>query len=429
MGLHRTGRLAEAEAIYARILDGRPRDPDALHYLGVLRHQQGRGDEGVELIERAIALAPDHADAHNNLGNVLKELDRIEEAVVAYRRALALRPDDAPILNNLGIALRWLGQVDAAIALHRQAVAVAPRMADAHYSLGRALRRQGDLEGAIAAFERAIEIRPTHANACQSLGRALYRMGRDAEAARVYARWLAHEPHSPVARHMLAACSGRDVPPRAADAYIREVFDGFAERFDVDLDHLEYCAPRLVADALAAVAGAPPPAREMLDAGCGTGLCGPLLRPHARRLVGVDLSPAMLARARHRGVYDELVEAELTAYLEARPHAFDVIVSADTLVYFGDLRPVLAAAAGALRPGGLLLFTAERADPGDEAIRGGYRLNPHGRYSHTGTYLGNELAAAGLGVSALTEATLRREAGRPVAGHVVTARKSEERDP
>ena len=53
----------------------------------------------------------------------------------------------------------------------------------------------------------------------------------------------------------------------------------------------------------------------MLDAGCGTGLCGPLIAPYARRLVGVDLSERMLAQARARDVYDELVKGELTAYL------------------------------------------------------------------------------------------------------------------
>ena len=110
----------------------------------------------------------------------------------------------------------------------------------------------------------------------------------------------------------------------------------------------------------------------MLDAGCGTGLCGPLLAPYARRLVGVDLSEGMLALAKEKNVYDALMKSELTDYLRDHAAAFDVIVSADTLVYFGDLEDVLAAAAGALRPNGLFIFTLEHA----VGARGGCRLAP-----------------------------------------------------
>ena len=120
---------------------------------------------------------------------------------------------------------------------------------------------------------------------------------------------------------------------------------------------------------------------DVLDAGCGTGLCGPLVAPYARRLVGVDLSEAMLARARARNVYDELVKRELTAYLRDSPGSFDVIVSADTLVYFGPLEEVAAAAANALRPGGVLVFTVEELS--GAASDAGYSLSPNGRYRHS----------------------------------------------
>ena len=418
--LHQGGRLTEAEAVYRQVLAEDPDNPDALHFLGVICHQRGRSADAVDLIRRAIAAAPGYADAHNNLGNVLKMLDRVEEAADAYRRALDLRPDDAPMQNNLGIALRWLGRVDEAIALHRRAIERAPRFAAAHLGLGQALRERGDLEGAIAALYDAIALKPEHASAYQSLGRALHLAGRDGEAADVFARWLEREPGHPVARHMLAASTGRDVPPRAPDGYVQAVFDALAQGFDEHLGQLGYRAPELAADALAASAGAPRGDLEVVDAGCGTGLCGPLLRPYARRLVGVDLSAAMLLRAGTRGFYDELVGAELTAYLGAHPAAFDLVMSADTLVYFGDLRAVLGAAAGALRPRGRLIFTVESADVDGAAAATGYRLNPHGRYSHAAAYLRSQIAAAGLAITSIDTATLRHEGGHPVAGYVVS---------
>ena len=97
-------------------------------------------------------------------------------------------------------------------------------------------------------------------------------------------------------------------------------------------------------------------------------------------LTGVDLSAGMLEQAKAKQVYDELVQGELTQFLQGRPAAFDLIVSADTLVYFGDLEDVAAAARAALRPGGLFVFTLEElvVDDGDLEMR----LEPHGRYAH-----------------------------------------------
>ena len=305
--LHRGGALAEAEAIYRRVLAGQPGDPDALHYLGMLYHQRGRNSEAIELIQQAVDAAPRYADAYNNLGTVLRKVDRVEEAVLAYRRAIDLRPDDPGTLNNLGVALRAQGRITEGIALHRRAIDLAPRFANAHFSLGLALREAGDLAGAVEAFYKVIEITPGHVSAYRSLGWALNRAKRHDEAAAVFAGWLTQEPGNPVALHLLAACSGKDVPPRASDAYVEQVFDAFAESFDEHLRRLAYQAPQLAIDALAADTGAARQDMDVLDAGCGTGLCGPLLRPYARRLVGVDLSTGMLAQARGRGVYEDLV--------------------------------------------------------------------------------------------------------------------------
>jgi predicted TPR repeat methyltransferase len=144
------------------------------------------------------------------------------------------------------------------------------------------------------------------------------------------------------------------------------------------------------------------------------------LRGYARRLTGIDLSPGMLAKAKGRGSYDLLEVAELTAFMQAHRDAFDLIVSADTLVYFGDLAQALAAAAAALRAGGHLIFTVEHA--ADEPAAG-FRIHPHGRYSHGEAYLRRTLTAASLTPLVVARAHLRVENQIPVDGLVVTARR------
>lgn len=261
--------------------------------------------------------------------------------------------------------------------------------------------------------------------ALRALGTELYRLGRPGEARKAYEQLLAIEPDNPVAIHMLAACSGENRPDGASEGYVRQVFDAMAPTFDDHISELGYCAPALVAEALAQALGEPAGSLTVLDAGCGTGLCGPWLRPYATTLIGVDLSPGMLALAGKRGEYDRLVETELTLYLEQSREAFHVIVSADTLVYFGSLERVLMAAYGALREGGCLSFTVECLE--DALDDQDFQLRPSGRYAHAPGYVHAVLEGAGFSGTQLEPVRLRLERGIPVNGLLVSARRPDPR--
>ena len=218
----------------------------------------------------------------------------------------------------------------------------------------------------------------------------------------------------------MAACTGAAAPERASDNFVRDIFDAFAGSFDRVLDQLGYRAPALIGEFLDRVVPATDVALVIADAGCGTGLCADFLRRRATRLVGVDLSAGMLARARARKAYDELIESELAAWLAGRSQEFDLIVSADTLCYFGALEQALAGAAHALRPGGRIVFTVERA--ADDVTD--YHLDPTGRYSHAENYVRQVLAASGLDSIAVEHVVLRNERGKEVQGLLASARRS-----
>ncbi|MEJ0034675.1 MAG: tetratricopeptide repeat protein [Gammaproteobacteria bacterium] len=388
MAAHKAERFDEAEAAYLRVLEARPDHAKALYYLGLLQFHRGDTAAAITFVQRCLNSARTSGPAWNTLGGLYIAAGRKVEARDAYRRATV----------------------------------VAPAMGEAWYNYGICLRDEGDLEGAVSALRSGFTREPGYSRSYEALAILLYQMGRTQEAADVYRDWAACEPRNPKARHMAAATSQRDVPARAADDYVRELFDGAAKSFDADLDKLNYRAPDLVAAALVEEAGALSAKKfqSVLDAGCGTGLCGPLVRAHCVRLVGVDLSPKMVERASARGCYDQVFAAELSSFMRSRAGGFDAIVSADTLVYFGALEEPLRAAREALSAGGVLIFTLESLPA---TASESYRLEAHGRYSHSEPYIRSALAAAGFSLLAFSAATLREERDAPVSGAVIAARR------
>ncbi|HUQ89751.1 MAG TPA: tetratricopeptide repeat protein [Vicinamibacterales bacterium] len=419
LSLHRAGRLEDAGRLYEQLLAADPGNASAWHFLGVVYHQLGKSDAAVANITRALELDPRYADACNNLGNIYRETDQYDAALRAYERAVEIAPHHADAWNNIGAIRSGRGDYAAAEQAYARALEIDPAHAAAWQNRGSLSARVKQFEASIAAYRRAIELRPRDANGYDGLSRALYRAGRIDEAVAVYKEWLAVTPDNAVARHMLAACTGAEAPERASDNFVRNTFDAFAGSFDRVLDQLGYRAPALIAAFLDREVPATDVALVIADAGCGTGLCAEFLRRRATRLVGVDLSAGMLTRARARNSYDELIESELAAWLAGRTEEFDLIVSADTLCYFGALEQAVAAAARALRPGGRVVFTVERAA---EDVRE-YKLDATGRYSHAENYVREVLAGAGLESIAIEHVVLRQERGLDVNGLLASARR------
>ena len=412
------GEYDDAERVCGVLRHLEPNHPDVLHYCGVSAHHQGRSDEGIALIQRSLERQPDQADCYSNLGIIYSARGRVDDAIAAYQRAIVLNPEHFNAYNNLGILLRATGKPVESEAAYRRALELNPEFIEAYHNLGVLLASVNRTREAVVCYCKVTTLAPRHRETRRMLGLAYCVLGQRDKAIELYQEWLKEEPDHPVVAHLLAGCTGRDVPSRASDECVQIIFDGFAASFESKLAHLLYRAPTLVHEMLKDSGQQPTRSLDVLDAGCGTGLCGPLVAPYARRLTGVDLSAGMLEQAKTKEIYDELVQDELTRFMRSRPAGFDLVVSADTLVYFGDLGDVTAAAHAALRPGGMFVFTLEELLPegGDLDMR----LEPHGRYAHSRRYAERLLRETGFSVE-IVPAELRLESGVPVRGLVIRA--------
>lgn len=311
----------------------------------------------------------------------------LDKASDVYKRILELDPDHQPSIHSLGII---------------------------HYD-------QDDYGPAVNYMQRALELDPEDVYVHSNLGKSLYgmvHMGDRGTAEKIARDWMHAFPENRIALHMGAAVTGDTVPDRANDDYVAQTFDEFADTFDEKLEELEYRAPELLADALSRHLDGKN--LRILDAGCGTGLCAPLLAPYARRLDGIDLSEEMLALAKKRKLYKRLDQEELTGALAKRVDAYHAIVAADVLCYFGALEEVFTAMIGSLKKHGIVALTLETED-----LPVPYRLNISGRYAHDTTYVESSLAKAGFEILEKSAEVLRTEYAEPVRGLVLVGRRSD----
>ena len=388
LGLHKASQLDAAAKLYRSVLQRAPAHADAMQLLGAIEGQQGHTELALTLLQAAVALRPANGHAHNNLGRALALAGRHEDALASFQRAAALMPDSAKALSNCSRTLR---------ALNR-------------------------LEGAMEVVDRALALDPDSLEALLNRGELQLRLGIDdparrEEAALTYRHALTRTSQPEMIRFVLAALGAAEAPAAPPAEFIAALFDNYADKFDEHLvGTLNYRTPELV---VAAVQAARPPAGGLvLDLGCGTGLCGPLLRPLAGRLVGVDLSQRMLDKARERNLYDALVCAELVEHLQAASDRLSIVVAADVFVYIGDLSAVFAAVRRRLQDDGLFVFSVEALhdDGGD------FMLRPSRRYQHTESYVLRLAQQHGYAPPLVQPVKLREENQAPVKGLLAVLR-------
>jgi predicted TPR repeat methyltransferase len=447
---------AEAEAAFRRALELDARCAVAHHNLGELYRRGKRLEDARGSYEAALRLEPQATPSCIGLGHVLLAQGDYRAAVDCYRSARAASSSPpAELHKGLATALNALGDREGALEAYRSAVASLPGSAETHCDLAEMLLATGDCRSALNCVQEAIRVNPesplaqrlravalaangdidaadaslrtlvrpgtTPAQRYLFLAHKLHEFGRVQCATDLYRKALECEPGNVIAAHHLASLTQAN-PDHPAEDYVRELFDGFADNFDTWLSGLGYAVPTQLVAALLELRRATAP-WDVLDLGCGTGLVGAAIATHSRELVGVDLSPNMLRRARQRQVYSRLLGADLITALQAEPPCrYDVITAADVFIYVGNLDAVVPAVRRALRPGGVFAFSVEsledQANIAGGATPQGFRLCETGRYAHSSHYLEELARRHDFEIQLLRTVHLRSERQVPIMGQL-----------
>lgn len=417
VALFEAGHAAGAERELRASLALLPGRPSTLVNLGAVLLRLGRAAEAIVMLDQALAADEQQADAWCHRAQACSELGRDGEALADLQRAFTLGCTLAALHHHHALVLNRLGRHEEARAALQTWLQAEPvheaKHAAAQLLLGQTLQTLHRLPEARSAYEAAVALAPQRVDAWVHLGLLLNDLGETQPALRALQQARSAGGDSPLLAYFSAAVKGGPAPASAPPEYVRALFDPYAQDFEQHLvNELHYRGHEAVVNAAAAWHSGP--AALALDLGCGSGLCGALLRTRAQRVEGVDLSPTMVAQARASGGYDAVHEAELVQHLNGRQDRADVVVAADVFIYIGDLAPVFAAVARVLAPGGVFAFTVEH-----EAGAAPYVLRRSLRYAHSEAGLRALAAAHNLVVRQVRPMVLREEQRQPVAGLVL----------
>lgn len=416
----------------------------------------GAWEQAMLELDIGIAAAPSHADLRKCRADVRQRMGDLEGAARDAAEAVIFDPADPQAKAILGAAMLDLGRpVDAAACL-AEAVAGAPTELEYRQALATALEKSGDTDAALLTLTDGIALSPANvalrnaaillcirrrdfsqavrlaeqarsvgiADACTfgMQGHAMSSLGQHDQAAVAYQNALKLGPEDPYVRHLVMASGLMAEARRAPEAYVRTVFDGYADRFEVHLIQLGYRIPGAIRTLLQAhpkiVAGLP--VGPVLDLGCGTGLVALAIADlPLGPFTGVDLSSRMLAHARAKRLYQDLREADIVSDLASHQQRWPLIVAADVLCYFGALEDLLALVYDRLEPNGWFVFSVEEIQADHDGVipgNGNWALQRQGRYVHAEHYIYEAVRDAGFRVLRLDRPVIRQEAGTDVPG-------------
>jgi predicted TPR repeat methyltransferase len=418
-----TKRLDLAVDLIASAIRCNPNNHEYFLNLGELLRDQNKLDEARKSFDIAIKLAPDRAAGWIKLGNLLQMQHRYDEVLLTYEHAFTLDPGNAEAPALSGGVLLELGRYEEALAKCDLSLAISPDQAEALCVKGDCLRNLGRTAEAAASYRRASELEPGRVSVWRLLGKVLEQLGDRDGAILALRRARELDPSDRFGAGVELMRLGADEVSEMPAAYVRLLFDQYAPTFDTALvESLGYRGPTVLLEAVRSACEThrkPASFKHAIDLGCGTGLAAVAFAKMVDQFTGIDLSPAMIEKARATGLYARLEVTDMLEGLRSAPRSgAELVLAADAMVYVADLLPVLQQASRVLACGGVLAFTLERHD-GDGFIMGGGR-----RYAHGASYVRASIEAAGLVVLQLEQQPIRTERGLPVPGLVIVAEKS-----
>lgn len=440
------GMLSQALKCLHTAIELNPDYDAALNNLGTLYFTQGNFSEAIKYYCLALEKHPNFTDVYYNLGLAYTKQNQPENAISAYQSLLEIDPENTATCFQLGCLLLQQNQIDAALkyfllvelrhsnhvetqinlatcylkqgALNQakihylNALELTPGDTQILFNLGVINMQQGHIDNAIQHYQRALQTDADNFSIHNNLGVAFLAKQHPGFALRHFREALRLQPENKAIQYTVQTLAQDQRLLASPPEYIKNLFDSYADHYDLHLrSGLDYQIPEYLLAAVQKITKRSA-ALDILDLGCGTGLCGSAFKPLAKSLTGVDLSPNMLEMAAKKNIYDELITDNLQAFLAQKKAAYDLIIAGDVLVYLGELDTLFANIRLAIKAEGLFAFNTEITDEAD------YSMSQSGRFSHQQRYLERLATQHHFKTAHYQKVVLRLQNNEPVYGHL-----------
>lgn len=413
------GHLDAAKKQFEAILRVQPAHAPAMGQLAQLAMGRNDLEEAAVWLQKRLNLDPQNPDSLHDYGKLLLEQKEWEKAGEYLQRCLEIDPTQSELHYHLATALLQQSHFKKALEHYLQQLLQGPHAPSA-YNAGVILLMQNHHKEALPYFQQALEWDPENPAIHRNLGTLYLKLNQRDEAKTHYERALHLQGHDPELAHILAGLSQEHTPAAAPKEYLQALFDQYAPYYDVHLgQQLQYSVPAQCLQTLQHELPNqfhPGIGWTLVDLGCGSGLCGPLFRPYAKRLVGIDISSAMLDVARAKQCYDELLLGDIVDKLDQMQNV-DLLIAADVFTYIGDLEPLFNKVRGVIRNRGYFIFSVE------PCFEKPYQLLPSIRYAHRKDYIETLCAAHQFNVVSFQNIILRQQYGKPLEGYLFLIEK------
>jgi len=410
---HADKKYKEAILAYHTAIKIQPDYVDAYYNLGLALQKSGRGKEAMNTYKAVLELSASHQGARFQLGRLFMQIQEYQDAISQFRQIEEEFPAHFETQVNLATSFLKLGWVNEAKKHYQQALNIRPDDIQILFNLGVIAMQQGNITEAIDYYTRVLGIDANSYEAHNNLGVAFLSLKNREKALFHFRHAVRIDAQDIALKHtidILLQDKQIDVSP---PEYIRSLFNSYADHFDAHVvDTLHYDVPGKMFDLVNQHTDVLHGSLNILDLGCGTGLCGELFHSKTNTLTGVDLSGGMLKEAEQKKIYQQLIEADISDFLKGKHHEYDLILAGDVLVYLGELGGLFAEIHQALRENGMFVFNAEISENKD------YQMTASGRFAHTKTYLDSVISKTHFKILEYQAIQLRLQNDKPVQGHL-----------
>ena len=415
MALLHVNQTETAISHFEQVLSLDPKHTEAYYQLGQVHHQKNNLDQAVDYYIACLGLDPQHVESCHGLAAAYTNLGDLKKAREHFEKTLQYQADHHEARFNFASLLLNQKKLNEALMHYLYLLEHQPNL-DVYYNIGVIYMDQDRHDDAIQYFNEALAFDPDHLETHMNMAAVFLKKEDYPSANKHYEIAFKQQPDNPEIAYILNAINQNEKTGKtfntAPDQYVKNLFDQYAPHFDKHLtEYLYYQAPEQLHKVVTNLLGRVAEEWHVLDLGCGTGLCGPLFRPLAKKLMGVDISEKMLDIAREKSIYDKLQALEMVTALRDY-NDLDLIIAVDVLPYVGDLKDLFGGVGRALKPQGWFAFTIEKTSVSP------YELQRSARFAHAQDYIEQLAAKYNFDILHSSSAILRNNRNQVVEGAI-----------